>query len=228
MIFQRIFKSLRDGNMTIIRDGINYSNELLFKVKKEQENQYDNNDYSALMYLNKEAFYEVGYEGGEYYKSWEVILTAPQQYVGLFQKQEGLNMKKWFLSDPTLVKLWYDIIEKYQNKDFSRNTFDDFRFLLEMFLKNVLKNSKSIENQKVPLGVFLKEHHINVHIRTSIVAELDHFCKYQNNNVKHSNTYKDNDIDYVYNTVVKIIGCCINALKNKAQTHNNKYRSFGG
>ena len=59
-------------------------------------------------------------------------------------------------------------LNKKNNNIYTRNLLDDLRFSLEVLVKAILKNSKSLENQKAELGNFLKENGISVEIRKLI------------------------------------------------------------
>ncbi len=106
---------------------------------------------------------------------------------------------------PNIHKLYCNALEKTKDEKFFRNSLDDFRLVLELLLKKILNNNKSLENQKNELGKFLKNKQTSVEIRNSFMAILDLFIKFQNENVKHNNNVKETDIKYIFNTTSTLI-----------------------
>ena len=68
-----------------------------------------------------------------------------------------------------------------------RHAFDDYRLCLEYYLRDILGNSKTLENQAQELGEKMKKCGFAVQLRNTIEKGIDYFCKYQNDNVKHHN-----------------------------------------
>lgn len=75
-----------------------------------------------------------------------------------------------------------------------RHALDDFRLAIELLLKNILKNEKSLEHQKAFLLPFMEEKGISTETRNMFFKLLDIFCKYQNNHVKHNNSVNNADL----------------------------------
>ena len=99
-----------------------------------------------------------------------------------------------------------------------RNLLDDLRFSLEMLVKAILKNSKSLENQKAELGNFLKKHSISVEIRNLYTDKiLEFYTAYQNNNVKHNKNYNEIEVDFIFEQTVVLMRLLIK-LDNKKKT----------
>lgn len=68
-IFERVYPSFtkaKDGNITVIKGDLHNK-----KLKQ---------------YITNELFYEAGYEGGEYFKAWELILKSPMLFKEFFDK----------------------------------------------------------------------------------------------------------------------------------------------
>ena len=72
-----------------------------------------------------------------------------------------LKTKEWLDDYPQAKQYYEDALNKKNNNIYTRNLLDDLRFSLEMLVKAILKNSKSLENQKSELGNFLKENSIS-------------------------------------------------------------------
>lgn len=75
-----------------------------------------------------------------------------------------------------------------------RHALDDFRLAIELLLKNILNNEKSLEHQKEFLLPFMEGKGISSETRNMFFKLLDIFCKYQNNHVKHNNNVNNADL----------------------------------
>lgn len=79
---------------------------------------------------------------------------------------------------------WKNAVNFYDRQDY-RNSLDSMRLTLELLLKEVLKNEKSLENQKQPLGSFLKERNVSTQFRNLFIHSLEIYEKIQNDEAKH-------------------------------------------
>lgn len=82
-----------------------------------------------------------------------------------------------------------------ENKE--RHVIDNLRLALEMLLKDILGNNKSIENQKAELGKFLKDNKTAPEISNLLWQVLDYYSKYQNNYVKHDNNIQPGEMEFI-------------------------------
>ncbi len=87
--------------------------------------------------------------------------------------------------------------EKVRDGVFERNVLDDMRLSLELLLKVLLHNDKSLENQIPELGAFLKAKGIQTEIRNMYVTLLKYYLQYQNNHVKHNDEINPNEMEYI-------------------------------
>lgn len=71
------------------------------------------------------------------------------------------------------------------NRGEYRHSLDDLRLCIELMMRDLLGNEKSLENQKQLLGTYLKDRGVSTEIRNMLIASLDSFCKYSNEHVKH-------------------------------------------
>ena len=69
----------------------------------------------------------------------------------------------------------------------------------EVFVKEILKNQKSLENQLSEVGKFQKERGLSPEFISMFNRLLDYYAKYQNNYVKHNDAVKYSEIDFVIN-----------------------------
>lgn len=111
-----------------------------------------------------------------------------------------------------------DALNKKNNNIYTRNLLDDLRFSLEVLVKAILKNSKSLENQKAELGNFLKENGISVEIRNLYTDKiLEFYTDYQNHNVKHNENYNEIEVDFIFEQTAVLMRLLIK-LDNKKKT----------
>lgn len=78
-----------------------------------------------------------------------------------------------------------------------RNILDDLRFSLEQLLKSILRNEKSLENQKDILGAWLKGKGVHVQIRSLYAHLAKYFSQYQNNAVKPDEDYSETEVEFM-------------------------------
>jgi hypothetical protein len=111
---------------------------------------------------------------------------------------------------PDTAKIYQDGMNKLNEGRYDRNVLDDMRLSLETLLKNVLKNSKPLEKQSQPLGEYLKTNDATTEFRNMFVLLLDYYGKYQNENVKHNDEIKQNEVEFIVNVTTAFIHCIIN------------------
>lgn len=130
-----------------------------------------------------------------------------------------LKIKEWLDDYPQAKKHYEDALSKRNNNIYTRNLLDDLRCSLEALVKEILKNSKSLENQKAELGNFLKENGISVEIRNLYTDKiLDFYIKYQNNNVKHSENFNEIEVDFIFEQTAVLMRLLIKLDNNNKKT----------
>lgn len=129
-----------------------------------------------------------------------------------------LKTKEWLDDYPEAKKHYDDALNKKNNDIYTRNSLDDLRCSLEALVKAILKNSKSLENQKSELGNFLKENSISGEIINLYTDKiLKFYTDYQNNNVKHNENYNEIEVDFIFEQTVVLMRLLIK-LDNKKKT----------
>ena len=96
---------------------------------------------------------------------------------------------------PAAQAVYKSGITKYAEKKYDRNVLDDMRLALELYVKQLLGNNKSLENQTADFGAKLSGYHAE--LRNLIVKTVDYLCKYQNHYVKHNDAVNPEEIDYI-------------------------------
>lgn len=106
--------------------------------------------------------------------------------------------RHWLQSYPNVLVLFEQAKLKYDADIFQRNLIDDLRLALELLIKAVLENSKSLENQIAPIGARLKERGASNQFTNMFQKLLDHYCKYQNDHVKHDDKLPGEEIEFIF------------------------------
>ena len=68
---------------------------------------------------------------------------------------------------------------------------------MELLLKSVLKNDKSLENQLSHLGSFVSKIGGTKEFCNMFVKLIDYYSKYQNEHVKHNDKIVELEIDFM-------------------------------
>lgn len=96
------------------------------------------------------------------------------------------DTRHWLQDYPKAYEIYNRAIIQFESQNFNRHILDDMRLSLELLLKDILNNNKSLENQKDELGKKLENNNISVYIRNMFIPILNMYCKYNNDNVKHN------------------------------------------
>lgn len=100
---------------------------------------------------------------------------------------------------PDVLKLYKQALSDFNNGKNERHVLDDLRLSVETFLKSLLNNEKSLENQTPILGQYQKDKGISPEISNTFRQLIDLFGKYNNSYVKHNDKVKSNEIEFVFN-----------------------------
>lgn len=103
----------------------------------------------------------------------------------------------WLSDYPKIYELFSSSLSDLGIKGKERQVIDNLRLSVELLLKEKLGNSKSLENQKIELGKYLKTQKICSEISNLYWQVLDYYSKYQNNKVKHSDSANPNEVEFI-------------------------------
>jgi len=103
----------------------------------------------------------------------------------------------WLTSYPKVQKSFKSALEKYQDKIYHRNLIDDLRLSLELLLKKILDNNKSLENQEKLLSEYLEQKNVPKELNNMYWKLIDYYTKYQNNYAKHEDKVDSSEIEFV-------------------------------
>ena len=107
------------------------------------------------------------------------------------------NTQHWLQDFPTSLSAYDSAITKYTKGIFHRNLLDDLRMALELLLKQIFNNSKSLENQIPEIGRFVKAKSGSLELSNMLVKLIDYYSKYQNEHVKHNDNVIEEEIDFI-------------------------------
>jgi hypothetical protein len=113
--------------------------------------------------------------------------------------------KNFLISYPQALKPYLEALDKFGKKIYERNTLDDLRLSLEMFLKNRFQNNKSLENQLEQIGKWQKQNGVSQEITNTFHKVIDYYTKYHNSYVKHQDNVKSNEIEFMFNLTSTMI-----------------------
>jgi len=117
----------------------------------------------------------------------------------------------WLADYPKIHELFSLSLSDLGIKGKERQVIDNLRLSVELLLKEKLGNSKSLENQKVELGKYLKTQEISSEISNLYWQVLDYYSKYQNNKVKHSDKANPKEVEFI----LYLTGTMMRLLLNK-------------
>lgn len=101
---------------------------------------------------------------------------------------------------PKVLKPFETALTMYSSKEVNqqRNMLDNLWFALEEMIRTVLKNEKSLENQKEPLLAWLRAKGAHVQIINMYFDIQARFAQYQNDAVKHKeDQYTPAEIEFI-------------------------------
>lgn len=155
-------------------------------------------DSSQVFMIIKNMAKELGSKESE-----ELYLELIQKYGHLDNTSElkGVSTelieqtKHWLAKFPDVLKVFDSAIQKQSHGLFKRNLIDDLRLSLELLLKLLLKNDKSLENQLPDIGQYLKKKGGSKEVTNMLSKLLDYYTKYQNSYVKHDDAVNELEIE---------------------------------
>ena len=107
------------------------------------------------------------------------------------------NTQHWLKDFPASLSAYDSAIAKYTNSIFQRNLLDDLRMALELLLKQIFNNAKSLEHQIPEVGRYVKSKGGSSELSNMLVKLIDYYSKYQNEHVKHNDNVIEVEIDFI-------------------------------
>lgn len=124
---------------------------------------------------------------------------APKEDITEEINQEIEETQHYLAPYPDVLEAYNNAISKYRSKDkqLQRNALDDIRLALELFLKQILSNNKSLENQIKHIGNFVSNNGGSHEFTNLLHTLIDHYSKYQNGRIKHNNDVIEVEISFI-------------------------------
>lgn len=104
----------------------------------------------------------------------------------------------WLSNHPRVRKLFDDALQKHDGGTFRRNTLDDLRLALELLLRELFVNEKSLENQIASVGLFVKHKGGSKELANMFQKLVDYYAGYQNTYVKHEDAVIAAEIEFIF------------------------------
>lgn len=108
------------------------------------------------------------------------------------------DTKHWLDKYQASYNLYDSALTKFNNKIFERNLLDDLRLSLELLLKDIFKNGKSLENQISDIGVFVSRNGGSKEFSNMFRTLVDYFSRYQNTFVKHNDSVIEEEVEFIF------------------------------
>jgi hypothetical protein len=105
--------------------------------------------------------------------------------------------RHWLNDYPEVLRVYEDALGKYEAGIYQRNLLDDLRLCLELLLKNLLINSKSLENQLPLLMSFAEKSSVSAEMRNMLLKLIDYYSKYHNSYIKHNDEVRESEIEII-------------------------------
>lgn len=105
----------------------------------------------------------------------------------------------WLKKYPAAEKSWDKALRAYAKvtANSASDVADLFRKALETFFKEFFRNEKSIENNKVEYGRYLKEQGIPSELSNNLESILQGYTNFMNNYAKHNDKTSVNVLEYL-------------------------------
>jgi hypothetical protein len=185
--------------------------EVLRQIKEEYEKHLNHCKYKddpMECDQNKESLKNIYYVEqviAELNPKFDFTILRPQVNANLIHE----NLKN--ISDfPEVASLYQSALDKINEGKNERNLLDDLRLSYELYLKNILDNNKSLENQDSELGKHLKGIDISSECRNMFQTLNNYYRNYQNTYVKHNDKVKSKEVDLILNLTSSMISFLIN------------------
>jgi hypothetical protein len=106
--------------------------------------------------------------------------------------------KYWLEIYPECLKIYQEALSKFENQIFQRNLLDDLRLCLELLIKSIIGNKKSLENQLGDIGTFIQSKNGSKELNNMFVKLIEYYSKYNNTYVKHDDAVIENEIEIIF------------------------------
>jgi hypothetical protein len=103
----------------------------------------------------------------------------------------------WLSQYPKSYEAFKNALSKLGKEGEERSIVDGLRLSLELLVKDILNNRKSLEKQQNEIGNYLKSKNASTEITNLFWTVLDYYSKYQNNRAKHENIVPIDEVEFI-------------------------------
>lgn len=176
-----------------------------YRNEKDEKIILEFNDIALISNKNVRLFYNNGKY--EFYPSG----------VELFDEKLVNDILEFLQSYPKAHKELSEALQEFLKKSY-RDAVDKTRLALEIFLKELLNNDKSLENQKDELCRYFGNK-IHTNIKSMFLNILDLYAKFNNDKAKHnSGSFNEYEVEFLFYLVGNFIRLFMQIKNN--QKHN--------
>lgn len=217
------------NQLKIELDGITarLSSEIFFFRKKLFAELFIQKMESHIYHLEKDENIELDIENKEIYSDWKEAqlseIKTVQKYIKspfTFDDMEQFSNYKtvteftpqkelqqdlisetfyWIGNFPKVKNRFERAVTLYNDRSDQNDCVNNLRLTLELLVKGILQNEKSLENQLREIGKYQEQLGISVEIRNAFNRTLDCFNKYQNNRVKHDTKINsEHEVEFMF------------------------------
>jgi hypothetical protein len=105
----------------------------------------------------------------------------------------------WIDNFPKVKERFTRAVNLYQEKSDRIDCVNNLRLTLELLIKKILNNNKSLENQLGEIGKYQEKFGFGVEIRNTFNKILDYYNKFQNNKVKHdTDINNEHEVEFMF------------------------------
>lgn len=175
--------------------------ENLYKFSEEQA-------FEIIKYITELPYFQDNID----FKKVKVLLYKNfPNYVKDNNEELDLNIienKKLLDKFPNAKKVYEDAVSQFDLGLYERNIIDNLRVSLELLIKEILSNDKTLENNIKEISAYLKNKNCSQHFINMFIKLLDYYTKFNNDNIKHNYNLNKEEIEFVFeltNSFIKIL-----------------------
>lgn len=191
--------------------------DYLNPTNKEIYNKWKVNQITEIQSVQKYIKSPFIFDDFEQFFNYKSITDFKPQYE---LQQDLVSETLYWINDfPKVKDRFTRAVNLYQEKSDRIDCVNNLRLTLELLVKKILKNNKSLENQLGEIGKYQEKFGFGVEIRNTFSQILDYYNKYQNNRVKHEvDINNEHEVEFMFGLTMILIRMLIkpnNELNNK-------------
>ena len=123
---------------------------------------------------------------------------------------------EWLSDYPKALTAFKNALVQSSDSAKQREVLDSLRVSLENFIRQLLSNRKSLENNKDGLLKWMDDHHTNTESRQMMRQLVQFYCDYQNNHVKHGDSWKPAEVAFILYETATFVYFLLDLAKQEA------------